>query len=65
MSATMSASSFEYKKGSEVDEKSVEEISNGLAVTIAEDTVEAAHECMLNPFPSCTTLMVINLDLPS
>jgi hypothetical protein len=33
------------EKGSEVDEKNMYEVSNGLAVTVAEDTVEAVNQC--------------------
>jgi hypothetical protein len=40
--AKMSISDIEYKKGGNVDEK---DLSHGVTVTLAEDTVEAAHEC--------------------
>jgi hypothetical protein len=43
----MSTSPVDSKKRSEADEKNVDEISSGLVGTIAEDTVEAAHQCML------------------
>jgi hypothetical protein len=42
----MSLSPIDFEKRSVVDEKNVDQISNdGIAVTVAEDTVEAAHEC--------------------
>jgi hypothetical protein len=44
LKAAMSTNSF--KKESEIDEKNVAEISHGVTFTIAEDTVEAAHQCM-------------------
>jgi hypothetical protein len=40
--AKMSLSDIDHKKGGNVDEK---DLSNGVTVTLAEDTVEAVHEC--------------------
>lgn len=48
----MSTSLVDSKRGSEVDEKNADEISNGLALTVAEDTVEATHQCTLSLSPS-------------
>jgi hypothetical protein len=43
----MFTTSIDLKKGLEVDEKSVGDVSNGVVeITVAEDTVEAAHQCM-------------------
>jgi hypothetical protein len=42
----MSTTSVDFKKGTEVDEKNVDDIYSGVAVTVAEDTVEASHQCM-------------------
>lgn len=41
----MNTLSTDFKKDSLVDEKQLAEISNGVAVTVAEDTLEAAHQC--------------------
>jgi hypothetical protein len=45
--AIMFTTSVTSEKGSEVDEKNMYEVSNGRAVTVAEDTVEAVHQCKL------------------
>lgn len=43
----MSPLPIDVKTGSDVDEKNMREISNGVVVAVAEDTVEAAHQCTL------------------
>ena len=43
----MSNSPVVSNRRSEVDEKNVNEVATGLAATLAEDTVEAVHQCKL------------------
>jgi hypothetical protein len=57
----MSTMTLDYEKGSKVDGKIAEDMSNGLTVTIAEDTVEAAHQCTSRPFPNFTANTAINM----
>jgi hypothetical protein len=57
----MSVSSLDFKKGNEVDEKNVGDISTGVVVnSVAEDTVEAAYECMSELHPNSLFRTTIN-----
>ena len=55
----MSKSSIEWKKGSNMDEKMLYDVA---AVTpVAEDTVEAAHQCTLTSLRCAFTWIVANI----